>query len=173
MITEVTPADVMLYGEDFILSVSGSGFAKDAVVRWNGSERPTEFVNENLLAAEITNDDLQTTGSVQVTVSNGSGGTSNSMPVTVKAPFPQIHFTSPQRVVRATGAFTLRVFGAGFAKASVVRWNGSDRPTTFVHPGELTVQIANADIQQAGMMQVTVFTPAPGGGSFTHTFPVD
>jgi hypothetical protein len=173
-ITSLTPATVTLYGADFTLTVSGSGFTQGAVVRWNGSERPTQFVSTSQLAAEITNDDLQTAGTVQVTVSDGSGGTSNSMPVTVQSPAPQILFTSPERVVRATGAFTLRVLGDGFAQGSVVRWNGSDRPTTFVHPGELTAQIANADIQQAGTVQVTVFTPAPGGGtSNTHAFPVD
>jgi hypothetical protein len=173
IIDSVTPADVMLYSADFILSVHGSGFRKDAVVRWNGSGRPTKWSGEYALTAEITNADVQSTGTVQVTVSDGSGGTSNSKTVTVKAPPPLVNSSSPERVVRATGAFTLRLFGTGFAKSSVARWNGSDRPTTFVHPGELTVQISNADIQQAGMMQVTVFTPAPGGGTFTHSFPVD
>ena len=173
-ITGLSPATVTQYDEDFTLIVNGSGFTQGAVVRWNGGDRPTQFVSASQLTAEITNDDLQTPGTVQVTVSGGSLGTSNSMPLTVQSPVPQVLFTSPERVVRATGAFTLRVFGDGFAQGSVVRWNGSARPTTFVHPGELTAQIANADIQQAGTVQVTVFTPAPGGGtSNTHAFPVD
>ena len=172
-ITTLNPATVVQYGEDFTLTVNGSGFAQGSVVRWNGSDRPTRLVSASQVTAEITNDDLQQPGTVQVLVA-GSGGTSNSMPLTVQSPPPTVLFTSPERVVRATGAFTLRVFGDGFARGSVVRWNGSARPTTFVHPGELTAQIANADIQQAGTVQVSVFTPAPGGGtSNTHDFPVD
>jgi len=173
-IASLNPATATQYDEDFTLTVNGSGFTQGAVVRWNGSERPTHFVSASQLTADITNADLQTPGTVQVTVYGGSRGTSNSMPLTVQSPVPEILFTSPERVVRATGAFTLRVLGGAFAQGSVVRWNGSDRPTTFVHPGELTAQIANADIQQAGTVQVTVFTPAPGGGtSNTHDFPVD
>lgn len=173
-ITSLNPALVTQYGEDFDLTVNGSGFTQNAVVRWNGSERPTHFVSASQLTAEITNDDLRQPGTVQVSVAAGSSGTSNSMQLTVQSPAPRILFTQPERVVRATGAFTLRVFGDGFAQGSVVRWNGAAKPTTFVHPGELTAQIANADIQQAGTVQVTVFTPAPGGGtSNTHEFPVD
>ena len=172
-ITSLNPSTVVQYDEDFTLTVNGSGFAQGAVVRWNGSDRPTHFVSASQVTAEITNDDLQQAGTVQVLVA-GSGGASNTMPLTVQSPAPTVLFTSPERVVRATGAFTLRVFGGGFAQGSVVRWNGAARPTTFVHPGELTAQIANADIQQAGTVQVSVFTPAPGGGtSNTWAFPVD
>ena len=171
-ITSLNPATAVQYGEDFILTVSGSGFAQGAVVRWNGSDRPTHFVSASQVTAEITNDDLQQAGTVQVMVT-GAGGTSNTVPLTVQSPPPNVQFTSPDRVVRATGAFTLRVFGGGFAPGSVVRWNGAAKPTTFVHPGELTAQIANADIQQAGTVQVSVFTPTPGGGTSNSVdFPV-
>jgi hypothetical protein len=46
-----------------------------------------------------------------------------------------------------------------------VRWNGADRTTTFVSATQLTVTISAADIATAGTAQVTVFTPAPGGGT--------
>lgn len=171
-IASLNPATAVQYGEDFILTVSGSGFAQGAVVRWNGSDRPTHFVSASQVTAEITNDDLQQAGTVQVMVT-GAGGTSNVVPLTVQSPPPNVLFTSPDRVVRATGAFTLRVLGGGFAPGSVVRWNGAAKPTTFVHPGELTAQIANADIQQAGTVQVSVFTPTPGGGTSNSVdFPV-
>ena len=174
-ISSVNPATVLQYDEDFTLTVNGSGFVQGAVVRWNGSDRPTQFVSASQVTAEITNDDLQQPGTVQVAVSvPGAGGLSNTMGVTVQSPAPRVLFTSPERVVRATGAFTLRVFGDGFAQGSVVRWNGANRPTTFLDPGELTAQIANLDIQQAGTVQVSVFTPAPGGGvSNTVDFAVD
>ena len=49
---------------------------------------------------------------------------------------------------------------------SVVRWNGSDRPTTSNGSvNGLIAQISASDIAAAGTAAVTVFNPAPGGGS--------
>jgi 6-phosphogluconolactonase (cycloisomerase 2 family) len=49
---------------------------------------------------------------------------------------------------------------------AVVRWNGSDRPTTTNGSlNGLTAQISASDIAAVGTAVVTVFNPAPGGGS--------
>ena len=53
--------------------------------------------------------------------------------------------------------------GKGFAGA-MVRWNSTDRPTTFVSATQVTAAIAAADVAAAGTAQVTVFNPGPGGG---------
>ena len=56
--------------------------------------------------------------------------------------------------------------GGPFVAGSVVRWNGSDRPTTSNGSiNGLTAQISASDIAAAGTAVVTVFNPAPGGGS--------
>jgi 6-phosphogluconolactonase len=53
-----------------------------------------------------------------------------------------------------------------FVAGSVVRWNGSDRPTTSNGSiNALSAQISASDIAAAGTAVVTVFNPAPGGGS--------
>jgi DNA-binding beta-propeller fold protein YncE len=52
-----------------------------------------------------------------------------------------------------------------FVAGSVVRWNGSDRPTTNDGINGLTAQISASDIATAGTAVVTVFNPAAGGGS--------
>ena len=49
--------------------------------------------------------------------------------------------------------------------SSVVRWNGSDRPTTSDAINGLVAQISASDIAAAGTAAVTVFNPGPGGGS--------
>jgi uncharacterized protein (TIGR03437 family) len=59
------------------------------------------------------------------------------------------------------------VNGANFVASSVVRWNGASRTTTFVSSVQLTASIPASDIASAGTAQVTVFTPAPGGGTST------
>jgi hypothetical protein len=57
------------------------------------------------------------------------------------------------------------VNGSGFVATSKVRWNGADRPTTFVSASQLTASIPSSDIAAAGTAQVTVFNPIPGGGT--------
>jgi 6-phosphogluconolactonase len=54
-----------------------------------------------------------------------------------------------------------------FVAGSVVRWNGSDRPTTNGSGNWVTAQLSASDIAKAGTAVVTVFNPAPGGGSST------
>lgn len=80
-------------------------------------------------------------------------------------PAPAASSVSPSAVIVADPDFVLTVNGSGFVYGSVVRWNGSDRPTTFVSGSQVTAAIAAADIAVAGTASITVFTPAPGGGS--------
>src|SRR5439155_15881758 len=55
--------------------------------------------------------------------------------------------------------------GSNFISASVVRWNGADRATVFVSATQITASISANDIANAGSAAVTVFNPAPGGGT--------
>src|SRR6185436_1192351 len=61
--------------------------------------------------------------------------------------------------------FTLTVTGTGFINGSVVRWNDSNRTTTFVNDTTLTAQIPASDLTTTGQAEITVVTPAPGGGT--------
>jgi YVTN family beta-propeller protein len=66
----------------------------------------------------------------------------------------------------------LSVFGQNFVASSVVRWNGSDRPTTLAPNSQnmtLNAQISASDIAAAGTAEVTVFNPGSGGGSSTES----
>src|SRR5260221_14721913 len=88
-----------------------------------------------------------------------------SSTVGVLAPTPTVSSISPISAPAGSGAFTLTVNGASFGTNSVVRWNGSNRPTTFVSSTGLTAAIPASDLAAAGTPQVTAFTPAPGGGT--------
>jgi hypothetical protein len=80
-------------------------------------------------------------------------------------PVPSVTSMAPASAVPGGAGFTLAVTGANFTAASVVRWNGSDRATTFVSSTQLTAVIPAVDIAAAGTAQVTVFNPTPGGGT--------
>ena len=79
-------------------------------------------------------------------------------------PVPTIANVSPTGGVAGGAGFTLTVNGSSYINSSVVRWNGSDRVTTFVSPSQITAAITQADIGSAGSANVTVFNPTPGGG---------
>lgn len=79
--------------------------------------------------------------------------------------FPVVSSLSPSAVVVGSGAFTLTVNGRSFISNSVVQWNGTPRATTFVSSTQLRAAIDAADVASLGTAQITVFTPAPGGGT--------
>ena len=72
---------------------------------------------------------------------------------------------SPSSATAGGAGFTLTVNGSNFLESSVVRWNGSDRTTTFVNSTQVKASIPSSDIATAGTAQVTVFNPSPGGGT--------
>src|SRR5262249_45828763 len=83
---------------------------------------------------------------------------------------------APTSATAGDAAFTMTVTGTNFISPSIVQWNGNQRATTFGSSTQLQAQITTADIATAGTASVTVFTPAPGGGTsspqtFTSTAP--
>ena len=86
-------------------------------------------------------------------------------PVRPNNPVPTITGLNPTSATTGGSAFTLTVNGTNFMGISVVRWNGSDRPTTYVSATQLRATIAAADIVTAGTASVSVFNPTPGGGT--------
>jgi Divergent InlB B-repeat domain/Cep192 domain 4 len=91
-------------------------------------------------------------------------------------PVPSASSLSPASAVAGSAGFTLTVNGSGFVASSVVRWNGAARTTTVVSATQLRANIAASDLVTSGQAAVSVFTPAPGGGTsaalnFTVTAP--
>jgi len=76
---------------------------------------------------------------------------------------PYLNPLQPDAVPPGGAAFTLTVTGTGFVSGSVVSWNGSARPTTFVNSAKLTAAITAADIATPTTATITVVSPIPGG----------
>ncbi len=81
------------------------------------------------------------------------------------SPSPTLTSLTPSGAPTAGTGLTLAATGSGFVAASVVRWNGAARPTTFVSSTQLQAAIPAADLAASATAQVTVFSPAPGGGT--------
>jgi serine protease len=163
-ISTITPNSVSAGGGAFELTVDGSNFVDGgSKVHWNGSARSTTFVSTTRLQASILATDVAVGAAVPVTVVSGHLA-SGSTTLNVNNPVPAVSALNPTAVIAGGGNFTLTVTGANFVSGSTVRWNGSDRSTTYVSGTTLTATILASDIQSAGTASVTVFNPTPAGG---------
>jgi hypothetical protein len=171
-ISSLSPSAIALGAigiDGFTLTVTGSNFVSLSVVEWNGSPRHTQFISSTELQAQITFADVQNAGSALVSVVTPSpgGGTSNTLILSIVSQSlvaaPVIVSLYPNSVAAGSAGFTLQVNANWATGSSVVKWNGSPRPTSYI--GGLQVQISAQDVASAGYAQVTVFTPGPGGGT--------
>ena len=161
-----SPSAVIAGGPAFTLTVNGSGFVASSVVRWNGADRPTTFVSSTQLTASIAASDITATATVPITVMTPApgGGVSSAVNLPIQNALPTLTSLSPTTVPAGNAAFTLTVNGTGFVSGAVVRWDGSDRATTFVSATQLTAAIPASDLLITKSVTVTVWNPTPGGG---------
>jgi hypothetical protein len=100
-----------------------------------------------------------------------------SAPIAVTGSFNPIPVATslfPSHASAGGAAFTLAVNGSGFIASSVVQWNGTPRPTTFVSATQVRASITGSDLASSGTAQMSVQTPSPGGGtSSTLSFTID
>jgi hypothetical protein len=169
-ITSLSPNTLVAGGAAFTLTVNGTNFVSTSQVKFNGAGRTTTFVSATQITAAILASDIATSGNANVTVTNaapGGGTTANFVFVITSAPNPSPTLTSisPTTVTAGGAAFTLTVNGTNYVASSVVNFNGSARTTTVVSATQLTAAITAADIVTAGSFPITVFNPAPGGGT--------
>src|SRR5262249_34075311 len=172
----ITPDSATAGGPDFLLTAWGTNFVSTSTVQWNGSDRATTFVTNEILVATITAADIATAGTASVSVANPppGGGTSNSFTFGINNPAPTLTSLSPSTETAGDSAFTLTVTGTNFVSTSVVQWNGSARATTFVDSTTVTAAISAPDIANGDTVLVTVNNPAPGGGtSKSQSFTID
>lgn len=166
-ITSLDPNGVWVNGPQFTLAVTGTGFSSNAEVRWDGAPLQTTFVSETRVTAVVPATLLTTAATHQITVRVGSGAAalSNSVAFSVFNPAPGVSSLSPASAPVFSAPLPVRVNGSNFVPASVVRWNGANRSTTFLSPTALSAMINVVDLAEVGAGNITVHTPGPGGGT--------
>lgn len=93
-------------------------------------------------------------------------------PIRITATTPVISSLDPPSATANQGDLTLTVNGLNFVDGSVVRWNGAERPTTFVSETVLQVAIDAADLAAVATVTVTVANPQDGDTSNPAAFAV-
>ena len=80
-------------------------------------------------------------------------------------PIPVIYSISPAVASAGGAAFTLTVNGSGFIASSIVYGGSTALATTYVSGSQLTAAVQAANITSAGIYNITVQSPTPGGGT--------
>lgn len=155
-ITNLMPSSTAV-GTAPLVTINGANFANSSVVRLNGVDRATTFVNSGQLTIQTTSADVATAGSTNLQVFTFGGGLSNVAALNIVNP-PQITSFGPTDLSAGGFATTLLVFGSNFDSGSVVQWNGSARPTTFVTSSNLAAAINAFDIASPGQAAISVVT---------------
>jgi hypothetical protein len=80
-------------------------------------------------------------------------------------PIPAIGGLSQSSAAEGSGSLVLTLTGTGFTSSSTVQWNGQALATSFVSPTQVQATIPAADLADESSANITVFNPAPGGGT--------
>jgi hypothetical protein len=125
----------------FTLTVNGTGFVANSVVRWNGNALSTNFVTSSQLTATVLAADLANAGTASISITNPApgGGTSNVDLFEIRQPFTAASFgqsvlTAGSRPVSVTAADLngdgkVDLVGTNAADSTISVWLGNGDAT--------------------------------------------
>jgi trimeric autotransporter adhesin len=168
-ITSLSPSTGLAGSPGFTLYVNGTNFVPLSTVTINGDNRSTAYVNSTQLLVTLSATDLTSAGTLNIGVLNPApgGGSSGTLPLVLTYAVPFVDTLSPTGVAAGGTSQALTVTGSGFTPASVVLIGGLPRPTTYTSNTSIAATLNIQDLTQAGVYQITVQNPSPGGGVST------
>jgi len=88
VLSTIAPTSATAGGSDFLLTVSGSNFAANSIVQWNGSACQTLVASSSQIWALVPALDIGAAGAAQVTVSTPApgGGASGALTFSIRPP---------------------------------------------------------------------------------------
>ena len=149
--------------------ITGSNFASNCVVRWNGNAVETAFNDAGRLIASVPGSLLVNAGVVPITVTNPSGLVASPMTFTVIPSTPRGE--RGQSVIGDRGArqdYVLTVQGAYFTPTSTVLWNNAALATTFASTAQVTAVVPANLVAAAGKREHYGIQPRPAGLESPH-----
>jgi len=128
---------LLVYGQNFT-GLDVEGFHEHSVVRWNGKDRVTEFINGSLLIAYLEDEDAAVAGTARVSVFSripsleGVESAPFEIAIAPAHPAPSLASLSPPGAAVGGNALYVKITGRNFTPDSVVKWNGSERHADFI-----------------------------------------
>jgi hypothetical protein len=170
VISQVSPATFTAGSGITVISATGSNFTALTALQWNGTNLATALYSSPYsgyyLVASVPANLLTSPGTASITAysATASPTTSNALTVTISnPPAPTLTGISPNGgPINTATAVTLT--GTGFTASSSVALNGQTIPSTYVSTTQLTATFPASSLPP-GNVNVTVTTPAPGGGT--------
>jgi uncharacterized repeat protein (TIGR01451 family) len=183
-VTSLSPQTVP-QGAAAVVTISGTGFEANSKVQWNGSDRPTTFVNATTLQVALTADDVKSFGIGQVAVSNPNIAPTTPLDLLVLANTPRILGVSPSSTPVITGSNVpqqVYIYGSGFAANATVQANGkpvsvisqtatnitaSLNASYFAAPGSISIVASNPGSPVISSNTAVITVTGPTAPSFT------
>jgi hypothetical protein len=135
-IGSISPSSTPQGSSDLQLTLNGQGFVPDSVVQWNGTPLQATYVSRTVLTAVLPANNLGSSGTVSLTVSNPApgGGRSNPASFTISPLAPLLALSSSvltfssQQVGTSSIAQTVAVQNPGTATLAIsdVTMSGTD-----------------------------------------------
>lgn len=169
VIQSVSPNSFLAGSPDSTITVYGTGFNQYSVVQWNGTALRTtyNYYFGPALLATVPAADLAAAGTANVTVSTPTATPSLSNAVSVSItnpPAPTLTGIYPPGGPINT-ATQVTLTGTGFTAQTTVALNGVTIPSTYNNSTGITTTIPASSVALPGNYNITVTTPAPGGGT--------
>jgi IPT/TIG domain len=166
VVASLSPAQVPVEQPGMVLHVTGSGMVRTTLAYINGSPRTAQRVSATQLDVDLTAQDLAAPGTRELKLYNPwPGGGTVILPLEVVTPAPVVSAVSPSQAEAGRDSLVVRLTGSGFVSGTVVRFNGSARPTRRIDATQLEAVLTAADLQDGGTFALTAVNPAPGGGT--------
>jgi len=160
-IASFTPANGLA---NTAVTVTGTNLTGATAVTLNGVSIPS-FVVANATTLIFTVPAGATSGLITVTTPGGTATSASPFVVGAPSPVPVITAISPSSILVNSSNFVLTVSGANFVRNSVINFPLGAVSTTYVSATQLTATIPAAYLKGLGSGNVTVTSPAPGGGT--------
>ena len=161
------------------LTVTGSGFQKGTKATINGRDRAFTLVSQTQGTVASTAEDVAKAGALEIVVTNPNKDTftgtidvvepgATNQPVVA----PTISDTDPKELSKDSPK-SLTVIGQGFQIGCAATIGGDARAVTYGDDNKITVTLADQDIAQPGVLNLTVKNPgAAGQASAVHNVTV-
>ena len=165
------PASITVYGSNLAQLVAPSNYYTTGTVLWNGT--PLTYSGFGLsgatqsLLAQVPASLLTSLGTATITVAGSASvpPTSNALTINIVAPPPPTLTSISPGSGPINANATINLSGTGFTSGSTVALNGTTITSKYVNSSQITVTIPGPSLTLPGNYNLTVTTPAPGGGT--------
>ncbi len=134
----------------------------------------TEAISYNANASQPVDPGIYTVSASFTSGAPNYNSSTAAGSLTIATGVPVLGTLSPAIVHSGSAAISLATSGTTFAPGSVINWNATPQTTTFVSTSQLTAPIPASNLDTVGTADISIFNPAPGGGtSTTFKFAID